>query len=490
MSKTVKVSIEIDGIPSGAIEFDINCGNDSDTRTFKCVTRALNVRSKPFVDDLNSDNPNSNIVGSISYGTVIECTGPVEGQSPYVWYTYGNNYVAQSRPGVVYLQEVSEVPTPPIQPPVEPPDVQGKWRIERHTTGAYYMPAIGHRKIGANIAYGAVTATSGLPGAPTPRYSEYFKNASQGHASKFWRIFCASNTIPDDTLLNNIQFMLDEMAKYGQYAVICFTNTGGSHGLDMFRSSMQPHIPGPHPNWFKDNNLINDYLVWVAKIVNRFKGHPAVMMWELGNEWRLDRVYGHDIATEENSQEVVNFFSRASDHIWALDQSHPISLGVASIFEIAPENRVSDPSYPSHVYSQLPNVRVVSNHIYPKRYEWGHEQTQWEHEWRTQTEMAYAKQSGRLHMLGEFGAMVSYDDRNGECHNHYHDRTEQTQSLFNRLPDTSLFMQWGYMDETHDVGIGDRVFGFAPPNVVIPECDYSWSGDNSLGTLFANMNQF
>jgi len=71
---------------------------------------------------------------------------------------------------------------------------------------------------------------------------------------------------------------------------------------------------------------------YVGEIVSRYKYHPAVLFWELGNEWNLNvdldadgrsNLKGHNVSTDE----LIGFVKFFSGYIRSIDSGHLISSG-------------------------------------------------------------------------------------------------------------------------------------------------------------------
>jgi len=71
---------------------------------------------------------------------------------------------------------------------------------------------------------------------------------------------------------------------------------------------------------------------YVGEIVSRYKYHPAVLFWELGNEWNLNvdldadgrsNLKGHNVSTDE----LIGFVKFFSGYIRSIDSRHMISSG-------------------------------------------------------------------------------------------------------------------------------------------------------------------
>ena len=58
---------------------------------------------------------------------------------------------------------------------------------------------------------------------------------------------------------------------------------------------------------------------WVGKFVNKYKDHPSLLFWMLGNEVYYPKFFSSDVVTS---------FNAIVDHIHTLDPNHPVSTAV------------------------------------------------------------------------------------------------------------------------------------------------------------------
>ena len=76
------------------------------------------------------------------------------------------------------------------------------------------------------------------------------------------------------------------------------------------------------PLQIKNMNYIDpEAIVWISKFVNRYKNHPALLSWMLGNE-----VYFPQLL----SNGVTKKFNNILDEIHRLDPNHPVSTAVST----------------------------------------------------------------------------------------------------------------------------------------------------------------
>lgn len=74
-------------------------------------------------------------------------------------------------------------------------------------------------------------------------------------------------------------------------------------------------------------------------VVDRYKDHPAILMWALGNEWNFNRYYGYTTMAE-----AIAATNNAAVQMRSRDPNHPVSSVLGDRFSAEPP--VCDPSDP------------------------------------------------------------------------------------------------------------------------------------------------
>jgi Interleukin-like EMT inducer/Glycosyl hydrolases family 2, TIM barrel domain len=98
----------------------------------------------------------------------------------------------------------------------------------------------------------------------------------------------------------------------------------------------------------------------VRRAVRHYRGHPAVLMWMVGNEWNISRYY-QGLSIEEAAQRT----EAAAALIHSLDDEHPVSTSYGDIHIDADGMRLDDTR--RYVNEVCPSVDVWGLNIYRGR---------------------------------------------------------------------------------------------------------------------------
>jgi hypothetical protein len=182
------------------------------------------------------------------------------------------------------------------------------------------------------------------------------------------------------------------------------------------------------------------YLPFVRAVVGglaqRAPGHPALLAWELGNEFGLGFP-----TTRELREGMVSFVRETCAAIRSLDMEHRIAGGfINSVNAAAHDAAEFKPDFARRLYGPLD---IITLHFYlvPGDAERG----------RCDLDLALARELGKPAIVEEFGMRI--DD--------HPDRAALTRSEIDRWFTNGVtgFMQWGFMPLSQDNGDGDGDFG-------------------------------
>ena len=76
-------------------------------------------------------------------------------------------------------------------------------------------------------------------------------------------------------------------------------------------------------NFYEDEGHIKKLKKDIATLVSKYKDHPALLMWNLGNEVEYPKIYG--------KQKFIKTFNELLEIIHENDPDHPVSTAVASV---------------------------------------------------------------------------------------------------------------------------------------------------------------
>lgn len=240
----------------------------------------------------------------------------------------------------------------------------------------------------------------------------------QGVGGRVIRIFCPYSNINATATGDRLLALLNQCQDRDIYVIIALT--------DFFRTGFNPmgdsvfyFNAGTYwilGNGFFNNGYKTNYLPQSLYLAERFKNHPAIFAWEVGNELRDD----------SNRTGFVNFCLDVAAQLRAADPNHLITTGIqgTSILGISNSEKM-------RLYS---GFDFVTTHNYNGGdYE---------------NDTALANNLNKPLLIEEAG--MSGADRPARTH-------ADIAKWMNRGADG--YMQWGIMAPARDNGDGDRTFG-------------------------------
>ncbi|HDZ76882.1 MAG TPA: hypothetical protein ENH41_02210, partial [Candidatus Omnitrophica bacterium] len=103
-------------------------------------------------------------------------------------------------------------------------------------------------------------------------------------------------------------------------------------------------------------------------IVEKYKNHPAILMWSLGNEWNLNRYYYYGGAY--SMENLISMTNIAAGLIKQLDPSHPVSSCLGDRFDLSFDStnpcgwRPEENSDIPHIVNNCSNVDLWGINVY------------------------------------------------------------------------------------------------------------------------------
>lgn len=257
------------------------------------------------------------------------------------------------------------------------------------------------------------------------------------------RVFAANDQISHGEAARRLDALLTKAASYNISVIIALINYYGDNGFrpdgtEGYYTASWNNIPLLGHNFFT-GGYKNEYESFVRTVVAANKNHPNIYAWEPGNE----------LKDNESSQTFIQFMSDITAVIKSLDPGHPIASGMLN----AGHAGLS----PSQLYSQLPNVDIVTIHNYDGS------RAGWE-------DVVWAVGNNKR-VIDEETGFSGGGDRS--------DAFRQAADYWKNQGVTAI-LQWGFIAKNlSDNGNGDRIYGM----------DNIWHTDyDQLFSLFSLIN--
>lgn len=248
--------------------------------------------------------------------------------------------------------------------------------------------------IGTNYWQGAILASPGLYGDRPRLLRELdfmkangitnirIQAGAEGPDNEPFRVTPSLQTAPgkyNDEMLDGLDFLLSEMEKRGQYAILFLNNSwdwsgGYSQYLNWNGYGTIPY-PSVEPNtWLQFMNYAAQFLNcdtcikqfhahvrFMLTRTNRYTGKkyiddPAIMTWEIGNE---PRAFSND-----NIPAFEKYIRETASVIRKIDKNHLITTGTEGQWGC--ENSMD-------VFERIhswPDIDYLTMHIWPKNWSW------------------------------------------------------------------------------------------------------------------------
>lgn len=256
------------------------------------------------------------------------------------------------------------------------------------------------------------------------------------------RIFAGNKYIDDNEAAGRLGIFLDKANGYGVSVIVSFIdyyNSGFSpQGLDQYYTGNYNGI-GLLGHEFFTTGYQGRYKDFVRSVVTANKNKSNIYAWEPGNE----------LTDSLSPPTLLNFMKDISATIKSIDTQHAVAAGVL--------NSAHTGLSPQDLYSQLPNVDIVTVHTY-------------DGDRSGAADVAWAKSNNKKAIVEEFGFSGSGD------------RSTGIQNELNYWKDqgASGVLQWGFIAKgLPDNGNGDNRFGM----------DTIWHTDyDKLDVAYKNYN--
>jgi len=258
--------------------------------------------------------------------------------------------------------------------------------------------------------------------------------AAQEMGARVVRVFGANRHLGVEDTGNRLQQALDQVAAHDMYLIFSFTDVHHDTGFN---------VPGDE-RFYQDNRLNKawyeggykqNYRPFVEYLVKRFKDHPRLFAWELGNELKA---WAPGVVLPDL---FMQFAEHLSNRIRELDRGHLITTGI-----INSGNLGCSPSQAKRLY-ELPNLDFMTAHVYYSQNnsnQWLELEAQ-----RAESDANLAQQLKKPFIIEEIG--FEGGDRARLTEHHLQKWFDQKRA--------AGFMKWGLMATNQDIGDGDNRFG-------------------------------
>lgn len=248
--------------------------------------------------------------------------------------------------------------------------------------------------IGTNYWYGVIIASSGSFGdrARLLRELDFMKEngitnlrvqaGAEGPDNEPFRVTPSIQVAPgkySDEMLDGLDFLLSEMGKRGQHAVLFLNNSWDWSGGFAQYLNWNGYGPIPYPmvkpnTWPQfmafagrflncDNckNQFFDHVKFLLNRTNRYTGvkyteDPVIMTWEIGNEPRA--------FSTENIPALEIYIHETAALIRGIDKNHLITTGTEGQWGCENSLEVFE-----RIHAQ-PEIDYLTMHIWPKNWSW------------------------------------------------------------------------------------------------------------------------
>jgi hypothetical protein len=338
-----------------------------------------------------------------------------------------------------WLQLIPDAPavTPPVPPPpvVTPPPTVAP-PVVTVTTPVPPKPLTW--RMGVNMREFAYYGTPFMPPTADGGLRDRQLGVAQSLGVQTIRFWASHHRFSTADSIAQIRMALDSIRRFKMQAVICLEDSLTGAGLyipgdDAFHTGPLGHFVMSY--WIQERYRIN-YLPHVEKIVTAFKDDPAVLMWELGNEFALHPQPAPELKAAAAFRQ---FAAVVSKRIKEISPSHLVGTGLVH------HNHVHSPfesrrDAARQLYS-IPTLDAVSLHYY-------HHDAQYD-EMRVDIEVA--KSLNKPIYVGEVGMEVNTGDRPAYLDGQIKEK---------RREGAFMVMPWNLDSSEWDANIGD-IYAFS-----------------------------
>ena len=207
----------------------------------------------------------------------------------------------------------------------------------------------------------------------TPPTREGQLDALQQIGVPLVRFFAGHRAVDIETNLKQVGKALDLLGARNMQAIVCIGDSIAESGHiipgdeDYHRDTDMGHF---HKRYWNERHYEEHYLPFVHLLAEQYGDHPAVLLWELGNELALHprrnpQRPDAELVTEQDFDNFVTFVKAASHEIKTRSPRKLVSTGIINTNQLAPDGSSDEQRarYARTLYS-LPDVDLISIHYY------------------------------------------------------------------------------------------------------------------------------
>jgi len=251
------------------------------------------------------------------------------------------------------------------------------------------------------------------------------------------RIFAFHHSMVDQAV-DRVRAALDLFNEYNMQVIVCLDDSLSHSGYcvpgdEAYHSEVHGHF---NKRYFHEKRYQVNYIPRVQGLVTALKDHPAVLMWELGNEYALHP----QPAQPGDADAFLNFARDASSAIKAIAPNSLITTGLVNSRHVG--FRENDEEFATRLYG-MDTIDAISLHLY--QHEGGGNDLE---RARCYTDINVAKKLGKPWFMGEFGARHTIGNRRDYYASEM--QTWRDQGAFSALA-------WAFDTSGQDVGVSDQL---------------------------------
>lgn len=245
------------------------------------------------------------------------------------------------------------------------------------------------------------------------------------------RLFGVCRRFNADDNIRRLKAALDLIDRYNMQAIIALNDSFNSEWIVAAEAGYHTAVMGHLRKDYWLNRLYQaHYLPYVQRVVTALAGHPALLMWELGNEFALHP----QPATPSDERAFYNFAAEASAAIKAITPATLVSPGLINTNQVTTARTREEAA--RNLY-RLATLDVISLHFYAEDGEIGY----------ANTDVLIAHDFDKPFYVGEMGADVTRT----------RERAEWYGDQFAKWRGAGAFtiMPWAFDSSPIDVGVSD-----------------------------------